>query len=105
MTISSDMFLMSIPKGNRTIPFASKCWITWSLVTVVIPRDLSHTGHFSALTKLLKFRFGTKIQIMFITNDGFDKPQQVSPSSLLATIINVQGNTALTYLCLCLFYS
>ena len=32
----------------------------WSVVRVVIPRDLSHTGHFGALTKLLKFRFETK---------------------------------------------
>ena len=39
-----------------------------------------HTGHFSALTKLLKFRFETKNQIVFVTNDGFDKPQQVSSS-------------------------
>ena len=41
-------------------------------IRVVIPRDLSHTGHFSALTKLLTFRFATKIQIMFITNQMMD---------------------------------
>ena len=52
----------------------------WSLAGVVITRDFSHTGHFGALTKLLKFRFETKTQIMFITNDGFDKPQQILPS-------------------------
>ena len=44
------------------------------LVRVVITRDLhlSYTGHFSALTKLLKFRFETKIQIRFITNQMMD---------------------------------
>ena len=44
MTISnaSDMFLMSILKGNVTIPFASKCWITEKIFENLIQISQSH---------------------------------------------------------------